>query len=235
MPYETIKRHTHQQSKHMKTSKVLALGVMAAVLQIGSAAQASSVLFNNLPASEIGEGPVMAGNSYAQSFTTGAQSQTLESVTLAFMSGGPTDGGFAVHLYDATGSGSSPGSQLLTLDGNDNPVSGNFIYTGALALSPNTTYWVEADVNPSFDSAYGWFATGDAPAVGSGIGLANFAPPGPPGMPGPGGGDPTWSVYSDVNLQMQVNVNPTVVPEPSTWALVGSGFLGLILFRRRNS
>jgi hypothetical protein len=208
---------------------------MAAVLQIGSAAQASSVLFNNLPASEIGAGPVMAALSYAQSFTTSAQSDTLESVTLTFLSGGPTDGGFAVHLYDATGSGGCPGLQLLTLDGNDNPVSGNFIYTGALALSPNMTYWVEADVNPSFDSAYDWFATGDAPDVGSDIGMANFGQFGPPEMPGPGSGDSTWSVYSDANLQMQVNVSPTVVSEHTTSALVGSGFAGLLLFRRRNS
>jgi len=195
---------------------------MAAALEIGAAAKPSSVvIFDNLSGSPIGDGPVYAGFSYAESFTTGAQSDMLASVTLA-LSDGTADGSFAVNLYDASGSGSSPGVQLLTLAGSDNPGSGNIIYTGSLALSPNTTYWVEAEVNPSSDSYYEWSATEDAPAVGSNIGLANS------GMDGD-----TWQVYSGVDLQMEVNVTPTAVPEPASTALLAVGALGLLLRRHR--
>jgi hypothetical protein len=203
----------------MKTNTVLAVSVMAAVLALGSAANAS-VIFDGLPGTTIGWGPISSGQTYAQSFTTDAQSWTLESVTLP-LTGYTLDGTFAVHLYDSTGTGGTPGSPLLTLDGNDNPSYGQYSYTGSLALSPNTTYWVEADVNPASDSFYEWNVTPDAPTVGSGFGFAYSDD-----------GGLTWGQAPSMSLETQVNASPSVVPEPSSVALLAAGALGL-LFRRR--
>ena len=205
----------------MKLSKVLAVSVMAAALEIGAMAQASTVIFDGLPGTTIGWGPISSGQTYAQSFTTDAQSWTLESVTLP-LTGYTLDGGFAVHLYDSTGTGGTPGSPLLTLDGNDNPSSGQYSYTGSLALSPNTTYWVEADVNPASDSFYEWNVSPDAPTVGSGFGFAYSDD-----------GGLTWGQAPSMGLETQVNASPSVVPEPSTLALAGMGGLGALLLRRR--
>jgi hypothetical protein len=204
----------------MKTSKVLAVSAMITVLAIGSAAKAS-VIFDGLPGNTIGWGPISSGQTYAQSFTTDAQSWTLASVTLP-LTGYTLNGTFGVHLYDSTGTGGTPGSPLLTLGGNDNPSSGQYSYAGSLALSPNTTYWVEADVNPASNSFYEWNATADAPTVGSGLGFAYITD-----------GGSTWSQAPSISLEMQVNAEPTAVPEPSSVALLAIGAVGLLLGRRK--
>jgi hypothetical protein len=206
----------------MKTNTVLAVSVMAAVLALGSAAKAS-VIFDGLPGTTIGWGPISSGQTYAQSFTTDAQSWTLESVTLP-LTGYTLDGTFAVHLYDSTGTGGTPGSPLLTLDGNDNPSYGQYSYTGSLALSPNTTYWVEADVNPASDSFYEWNVTPDAPTVGSGFGFAYSDD-----------GGSTWGLEPSMSLETQVNANPYGRPRAVISGVVGRGCLGICCFAAGNN
>lgn len=192
---------------------------MAAALGIGSAAQAS-VLYDGLGENVLAWAPINSGGAAAQSFITGDQAATFESVTLSMYEWEPI-GGFAVHIYDATGAGNAPGSLLATLSGNDSPGSGNYDYTGTLTLSPNTTYWVEADVTLASGASYEWSASSDAPTLGSQIGFAHS------------NDTVTWSHNTGVNLLMQVNASPALVPEPSSLALLAVGCAGLLLRRRQ--
>ena len=206
----------------MKTSRVLAASVIAAILEIGSAAQASTI-YDSLGSTVLGWVPINPGGAVAQSFTTGAESATFNSVTLAMYEWQPI-GGFAVHLYDSTGAGNAPGALLLTLEGSDRPGSGNYSYTGTLSLTPNTTYWVEADATYASGANYEWSVGLDDPTIGSGIGRAAKE-----------NGAEAWTQYSMGNLLMLVDATPSVVPEPGSIALIALGGLGLLLRRQRSA
>lgn len=196
---------------------------MAALLGLAPAAQAqSTIIFDNLSGNVLGWAPISpAATLYAQSFATGGENDTFQSVILSLYEWQP-NGGFTVQLFDSTGLGGAPGARLLTLLGNDSPGSGNYTYTGAFELNPNTTYWVEAEVNPSFGAHYEWSATMDSPTIGSGAKFASSDD-----------GGATWSQNPSLNLLMQVEVTPAATPEPSAIALAGLGGTALLIFRRR--
>ena len=199
---------------------------MAAVLGFGPGAQAQSqLIFDNLSRSvsawgDVGANIMGQGYTRAGSFTTDAGHWTFESVTLGLANAYQANGGFAVRLYDATGADGNPGALLLTLTGNNNPkFAGSYSYTGALGLTPNTTYWVEADAPLTSD--YRWGAISQSPTVGSQVGSSYAVDGGP------------WSLIPGYNMHMQVTASPTTVPEPSAMAFMGLSSAALLIFRRR--
>ena len=156
----------------------------------------------------------------AQSFRTGSTGSQLSSVLLAFGTGGVSGGGFSVSLYNATGtSPHNPAfSPLLTLSGEANPyTAGNYTYTGSYALAANTDYWI---VLACTTGTYNELKSDSAPSVGtSPYGRAsNYY---------------GWTVYGEGNyLDMQIS-DLSAVPEPSEWAAISFGVLGIIWVAKR--
>jgi hypothetical protein len=200
---------------------------------LGATAQAqSTVVFDSLPDSVIGVGPVglvpgppdmpdIGNNLRAQSFSTGSADWTLGSIALSLEAGSGTTGGFTVNLW--SDSDSTPGTLLGTLAGNDNPGTGLYSYTGAFALNPNSTYWVVTDVAADYTGdVFGWVGANAGTTVGSTVGA---------GYSSDGGA--TWGTDSSTSFLMQVIATPTVVPEPSSIVLGVMGGAGCLLFRRR--
>jgi hypothetical protein len=166
----------------------------------------------------------------AQSFTAGA-AVDFASATLS-LGTGVGGGTFSVQLWsDVSG---SPGSSLVTLVGNPNPVSaGLYTYTATtpFALSASATYWVVAMVSHTApDKIYSWNATASTTETGdAGWSLGDKAM----SRFVLGGSPDAWGSES---FAAQMGI--TVVPETATlWPLVvflGFG-LGLRFAAKRMS
>jgi hypothetical protein len=228
------------KSNHYYMKKHIAGSILSVAL-LGAAAQAqSTIIYDSLSDRIFGVGPVgvnsffpppMNGdNLRAQSFTTGDEAFTLDSVALSLEPSSGT-GGFTVSLYDD--SGNQPGTLLATLAGNDSPGAGLegpggslYTYTGSLDLSLDTTYWVVADVSADYaGNIYGWDVGNAGTTVGSTVGAGYSSD-----------GSASWGLDNSSSYLMQVTAGPTIAatPEPSTVALAATGGLGmLMMFRRR--
>jgi hypothetical protein len=91
-------------------------------------------------------------------------------------------------------------------------------------LAANTTYWFLLD-GPSTANLTAWRSLTPAPTAGTG---ATFA-----GYRFSSNGGTTWAA-STINNVVEINARPTVViPEPSTYALMATGLIGLALVQRR--
>lgn len=220
--------------------KHIACSILGLAL-LGATAQAqSTIIFDSLSDSIFGEGPIGANpffpppmngdNVRAQSFTTGNEAFTFDSVALSLEPSSGT-GGFTVGLYGD--SGNQPGALLSTLTGNDSPGTGLegprgslYTYTGSLDLSADTTYWVVTDVSADYPgSVYGWDVGNAGTTVGSTVGASYSFD-----------GGASWGLDNSSSYLMQVTAGPTIeaTPEPTTLALAAMGGLGmLVMFRRR--
>ena len=157
----------------------------------------------------------------AQSFRTGSTGSQLSSVLLGIGTGGVSGGGFSVSLYNETGVGTHPpaSSALLTLTGEANPfAAGNYTYTGSYALAANTDYWI---VLACTSGTYIELKSVSAPSVGtSPYSSAGYYVT-------------SWSVYGAGNyLDMQIS-GLSAVPEPSEWAAISFGVLGIVWVVKR--
>ena len=160
------------------------------------------------------------GFSNAQSFRTGSTGSQLSGVMLR-MEGAYQDGGnFTVRLYNSTeDGGNNPGTSLLTLSGSADPfTAGNYTYTGSYALAANTDYWI---VLACTSGTYYELKSDSAPSVGtSPYGRASYYLT-------------SWSVYGPGNyLDMQIS-GLSAVPEPSEWAAISFGVLGVVWVAKR--
>jgi hypothetical protein len=144
--------------------------------------------------------------SYAQSFTTGADPVTLASVTLQIYNRADLyvdGGGFTVSLY--SDNAGVPGALLAVLAGNDTPnVDGPYTYTAppVTRLAATTTYWIWASVSPPPPyRGYSWAVASD---------LSETALPGwslgACGSLSLHNGAGSWELYPAARLKMSVDI-----------------------------
>ena len=183
-------------------------GAWAAVI-FNEAGAVSSTVFSN-----VGEG---------MNFRTGSTGSQLSEVMLRMAAGGVSGGGFSVSLYNETGVGnhSPAASALLTLTGEANPfAAGNYTYTGSYALAANTDYWIVlACTSGQYETVSA--SGGVYPSVGSSpYGMAVYY-------------EGAWEVYGPPNfVSMQIS-SLSAVPEPSEWAAISFGVLGMVWVAKR--
>ena len=183
-------------------------GAWAAVI-FNEAGAVSSTVFSN-----VGEG---------MNFRTGSTGSQLSEVMLRMAAGGVSGGGFSVSLYDAIGTSPyNPAfSALYTLSGEANPfAAGNYTYTGSYALAANTDYWIVlACTSGQYETVSA--SGGVYPSVGSSpYGMAVYY-------------EGAWEVYGPPNfVSMQIS-SLSAVPEPSEWAAISFGVLGIVWVAKR--
>jgi len=177
----------------------------------------AAVIFDSPNDSEFATTYVSLSN--AESFRTGSTSSQLSAVMLRMGYGYQDGGNFTVRLYDSTGDGGNPGTSLLTLSGSADPfAAGDYTYTGSYALAANTDYWIVLAVS-SGGGNYNIWMGGSGPTVGTS----------PHGL---GVYETSWQIDPASNLSMQIS-SLSAVPEPSEWAAMSLGVLGIVWVAKR--
>jgi hypothetical protein len=147
----------------------------------------------------------------AAAFTVGSLSYALTSLELGISTGGPSPGTGPIDVVLAADAAGLPGAALRVFPLNVN-VSGKQIITaaddGSFQLDANTTYWVIADGEGSFDG--GWY-------------INSIGDTGP--NAGQTEGNP-WNLHgvNDERYALRVQGRP-VVPEPAAIALLTTAVL----------
>ena len=195
--------------------------ILTASLGLAAAPGAwAAVIFDTTVSATSGSAYTCDGSEIAESFRTGSTGSQLSEVMLR-MAGGtyPGNDGFLVRLYDSAGVGGNPGTSLLTLSGSANPfTAGNYTYTGSYALAANTDYWIVLAVFG--EGYYNSLTVTSGPTVGtSPHGHGEYY-------------DNSWLTYPTSNLSMQIS-GLSAVPEPSEWAAISFGVLGVVWVAKR--
>jgi hypothetical protein len=190
-----------------------------------------------------GSGSVGSDKWAAQGFVTSGTSVVLHDVDLKLAVDPGASGTYTVALWNASGPGGTPGSQLNVVS-SANPLSAltqtltdyYFFATSGITLAANTTYFI---VLTSSTSAYfgtpalQWAITSNKNGSGTGPGqIAGWAIS--PDSGANWGSDPATgytehTVSPDYPYQIGINA----VPEPAAYAaVVGFGLVGFSVVRR---
>lgn len=223
----------------MKTiGKITALSAFALAASSGSSFAAIVTAVENMP--NTSTGTLAIDNSVAGltlpdfasvSFTTSAEDFELTSAAVKFNQGVKQATNVAVELWstNTTSPGPEPWTKISDLSGASTIFApGAVSFTGSVALTANTTYWlVVSGVDVLLDT------TGDPTESGvlSGWKIGDVAV-----TYDASAAMPAWvPVPISETLQIEIKGNPAAVPEPSSTALLGLGSLGLLLRRKRKS
>ena len=181
---------------------------------------------SNLGQPSAGTEPVGTDSWIAQQFGTGNNpgGYLLDSVQLLMTPATGSPSGFTVELYSHRAGSLLPGDRLGLLTGPDPAAGGTFSYSGSgLVLLPTTAYFlVVSAATPISDGAYFW-SYGSTSSADSNDNWKLLTP--------------QWSTADGVNWQRHVNeylqlgLDATAVPEPSSWILLALGLAGFGLWR----
>ena len=170
------------------------------------------------------------GESQAQGFKTTAQGYTVTNVTMLLNRAGPVIGNFSVSIYDATGGSGKPGSSVGSVVASFDASLLNYAASAvswnnlSIVLTPGTDYYLMLTANnlSGGGARIGWAETANATGAGFPSNRLLYS------------GGSWYGPNQDHPFQMQINASsPSAVPEPSTYALVCIGLVGLGYARKR--
>jgi hypothetical protein len=191
-----------------------------------SAARAD-IVFNNFGAADafgdsglLLQGPAVGtiGDvNQAAAFTVGATDVFLTSVQLGISTGGPGPGTGPIDVLLAADAAGLPGATLQSSLVNVNVTGKQVIsapYNGLLQLTANTTYWVVADAEGTFDGGWNFNSIGDTGATA-----------------GQTEGNP-WNLHAP-DQRFAFRIQGRLVPEPTSVMLCVIGLIAVVVCTRR--
>ncbi len=207
----------------MRTSRFSPLVICAVLFSVALTTTAHATpIYNNLASTSNGDDDVAGFGPLADSFSTGASSLRLESITV-LLSGDPaTPGDVTVSLL--ADSGSAPGAALATIgtlsDSLLDPLvtEFQFLLGSPFVLAPNTRYWVELS-GPASSAHWAWSL--DQTALGvAGEFFSNTVGVSP-------------NTEGPYQMSVDGSLADSAVPEPGALVLLGTGLVGFTWAVRR--
>ena len=195
-----------------KRMAAMAAGLVAMSL-LGSAPLQATVLVENLGNSTFMSLTHSDNFWRASSFTTNTSAWILDSVMIDLATPSNTSPTFTLNIYDDAGG--IPGTLLTALLGDPSPGPGIETYTGSLALSASTTYWIVGQVSAGSGGRFRTDVTLDSRQTGepgASIGNSMFT----------SDNDGTsWRLQGNFPIRFQVDASEVLaVSEPGTmWLL----------------
>lgn len=190
--------------------------VAASTILIVSVADAA-IIFNNFGAGDsfgnsglLLQGPAVGtiGDvNQAAAFSVGPTPAMLTSIQLGISTGGPGPGTGPIDVVLTADAAGLPGATLQSSLVNVNVTGKQVIsapYDGSLLLAANTTYWVVADAEGTFDGGWNFNTTGE---TGATAGQTEGFP---------------WNLH-DADQRFAFRVQGELVPEPGSLILCASG------------